>query len=77
MSTATLVHDLSTSSKRLLADVLEPRREPIVDRLASALGQEFADRLVAALSQDALDRLDAALTREFADRLAALAREAA
>lgn len=68
---------------RLLADVAgvhgasAEAREPVVDRLAAALGPEFAERLVAALSKNALDRLDAGLSREFADRLAELAREAA
>jgi hypothetical protein len=74
---ATLMADASTASRRLLADVLETDREPVVDRLAAALGRDLAEGLVAALSRDALGRLDAALTREFADRLAALAAEAA
>ena len=77
---ASLVAAAPSSSARLLADVGEPRakpREPVVDRLAAALGREFAERLVAALSKDALDRLDHGLSAEFAERLAALAKEAA
>ena len=76
---ASLMVAAPSSSARLLADVREPgaRREPVVDRLAHALGREFAERLVAALSADARERLDAGLTPEFVERLAALAREAA
>jgi hypothetical protein len=83
MSAASLMTAVPSSSARLLADVVGVHgrdakdREPVVDRLAAALGPEFAERLVAALSKDALDRLDAGLSRDFADRLAALAREAA
>jgi hypothetical protein len=82
MSAATLVVARPTaSSLRLLADVDEfpgdgdDDRELPLDRLAAALGRDFADRLVAALSTEALDRLEAALSRDFADRLAGLARE--
>jgi hypothetical protein len=66
-------------SARLLADVkrLHGRgaddRESALDRLAAALGRDFADQLVATLSKEALDRLEAALSRDFADRIAALA----
>ena len=79
---ATLMTTSRTSSIRLLADVTDVhgrlmQREPVVDRLAAALGREFAERLVAALSKDALERLDAGLGPGFAERLAALAREAA
>jgi hypothetical protein len=82
MSAATLMVARPTaSSSRLLADVGEVpgyggggHGRPL-DRLAAALGSDFADRLVAALSSAALDRLEAALTREFADRIAELARE--
>ena len=74
---ATLMTTGSSSRQRLLADVLEVDREPVTDRLASALGREFAERLVEALSHDALGRLDAALGREFLERLATLAKEAA
>jgi len=83
MSAASLMTSAPSSSARLLADVAaahgrDPKdREPVVDRLAAALGSEFAERLVAALSREALDRLDAGLTPDFAARLAALAREAA
>lgn len=68
-------------SARLLTDVKEAHgrdsaaREPALDRLATALGRDFADQLVAALSKEALDRLEAALSRGFADRIAALAKE--
>jgi hypothetical protein len=83
MSVATLVAANPSSISRLLADVAEvderePNgRGPVVDRLAVALGRDFAERLVAELSTDALGRLDAGLTPAFADRLAALASEAA
>jgi hypothetical protein len=82
MSAATLMVARPTaSSPRLLADVDEllgdggDDRERPLDRLAAALGRDFADRLVAALSTEALDRLEAALSRDFADRLAELAKE--
>ena len=82
MSAATLMVARPTaSSPRLLADVDElpgdggDDREPPLDRLAAALGRDFADRLVAALSTEALDRLEAALRRDFADRIAEVARE--
>lgn len=82
MSAATLmVAGPTSSSSRLLADVSEPsgyggdgHGRPL-DRLAAALGRDFADRLVEALSTAALDRLEAALTREFADRIAEVAGE--
>ena len=83
MSVATLVAANPSSISRLLADVAEvderePNgRGPVVDRLAVALGRDFAERLVAELSTDALGRLDAGLTPAFVDRLAALASEAA
>lgn len=72
-----------TRSARLLADVEEAfdgggrdDRPPVFDRLASALGRDFAERIVTALSAEALDRLDAALTPAFAEHLAAaLAKE--
>ena len=81
MSAATLIAVRSASSARLLADVgrLHERdkdeQEPALDRLAAALGRDFADRLVAALSKEALDRLEAALSSEFTDRIAALAKD--
>lgn len=82
MSAATLtVAGPTASSSRLFADVSEPAgygggdNERPLDRLAAALGRDFADRLVAALSSHALDRLEAALSRDFADRVAELARE--
>jgi hypothetical protein len=82
MSAATLrVAAPTASSPRLLADLDEHHgrgpddREPPLDRLAAALGRDFADRLVAALSTEALDRLEAALSRDFADRITQLARE--
>jgi len=82
MSAARLMVAAPTaSSPRLLADVDEYHghgrddREPPLDRLANALGRDFADRLVAALSAQALDRLEAALSRDFADRIAQLATE--
>lgn len=74
---ATLMANGCSSRQRLFADVLDVDREPVTERLASALGREFAERLVGALSDDALGRLDAALGREFLERLAILAREAA
>lgn len=83
MSVATLVAANPSSSARLLADVAEADehepngRKPVVDRLAVALGREFAERLVAELSSDALGRLDAGLSPAFVDRLASLASEAA
>jgi hypothetical protein len=81
MSAATLVAANPSSSARLLADVhgrrVSNEHESVVDRLAVALGRDFAERLVAELSTDALDRLDAGLTQAFVDRLASLASEAA
>jgi hypothetical protein len=83
MSVATLVAANPSSISRLLADVAEvdgrePNgRGPVVDRLAVALGRDFAERLVAELSTEALGRLDAGLTPAFVDRLASLASEAA
>ena len=74
---ATLMTVGPSSRERLLADVLEVDREPVTDRLATALGPAFAEHLVAALSHDALDRLDAALGPAFLERLAALAKQAA
>jgi hypothetical protein len=79
MSVATLVAANPSSTARLLADVSEDQggREPVVDRLAGALGRELAEQLVAELSNDALSRLDAGLTPAFVDRLAELTSEAA
>jgi hypothetical protein len=74
---AELVAIASAGSARLLADVQDvderdrDDREPVLDRLARALGPDFAEQIVAALSRDALDRLDAALTPAFAERLTA------
>lgn len=74
---AQLVAIASAGSARLLADVgvfdgRDPDdREPVLDRLARALGHDLAERIVAALSKDALGRLDAALTSAFAERLTA------
>ena len=82
-SAASLMKAAPAASARLLADVADVHgretkdQELVVDRLAAALGREFAERLVVALSKDALDVLDAGLTRDFARRLTALAREAA
>jgi hypothetical protein len=81
ISAATLIAARSARSARLLADVESPHgrdrdeQEPALDRLAAALGRDFADRLVAALSKEALDRLEATLSREFTDRIAKLANE--
>jgi hypothetical protein len=78
---AWLVEIAPTRSARLLADVEKAfdggGRDPSVfDRLAAALGRDFAERIVRALSAEALDRLDAALTPAFAEHLAsALAKE--
>jgi len=74
---ATLMTVGPSSRERLLADVLEVDREPVTDRLATALGPEFAEHLVAALSHEALDRLDAALGPAFLERLATLAKQTA
>jgi len=82
MSVATLVAANPSSSARLLADVHEvdgrgpDGREPVVDRLAVALGRDLAEQLVAELTSDALGRLDAGLTPAFVDRLTALASDA-
>lgn len=81
MSAATLMAVRSATSTRLLADVegthgrAQGEQEPALDRLAAALGRDFADRLVATLSQEALDRLEATLSREFTDRIVALAKD--
>ncbi len=77
MGSASLVTAASPSAARLAAHVAavhgrETSRAPVVDRLAEALGREFAERVVAMLSSDALNRLDLGLTPRFADRLAAL-----
>jgi hypothetical protein len=77
MSSARLMTAASTSTARLAADVaavhgLQTSRAPVVDRLAEALGREFAERVVAMLSKDALNRLDLGLTPGFVDRLAVL-----
>ena len=82
MSAATLtVAGPTASSSRLLADVTETsgyggddHGRPL-DRLAAALGRDFADRLVETLSTEALGRLESALSRDFADRVAELAKE--
>ena len=82
MSAATLMVAGSTaSSSRLLADVSEApgyggddHGSPL-DRLAAALGRDFADRLVETLSTEALGRLESALSRDFADRIVELAEE--
>ena len=77
MSAATLVTAARSAPPRLLADVEELHgrepadRGPAVDRLARALGRDFAERLVAALSTEALGRLETALSPEFAAQLAA------
>lgn len=82
VSAATLVTAARSASPRLLADVEELHgrdphdRGPALDRLAAALGRDFAERLVAALSAEALERLEAALSPDFATGLAAaLAKE--
>ena len=67
----------SPSTARLAAHIAAVHghatpRAPVVDRLADALGRDFAERVVAMLSADALDRLDLGLTPRFADRLAKL-----
>jgi hypothetical protein len=80
---AWLVEIAPTRSSRLLADVEEAfdgggrdDRPSVFDRLAAALGRDFADGIVRALTAEALDRLDAALTPAFAEHLAgALAKE--
>lgn len=79
---AQLVGNASARSARLLADVEQfdgggrDGRPPVSERLAAALGRDFAERIVTALSPDALGRLDDALTPAFAERLAAaLAKE--
>ena len=46
------------------------RTPSVFDRLAAALGRDFAERIVTALSAEALDRLDSALTPAFAEHLA-------
>lgn len=82
-SAATWLVELAPArSARLLADVEQfdgdgrDDRSSVFDRLAAALGEEFAERIVKALSAEALDRLDSALTPAFAEHLAAaLAKE--
>ena len=81
MSAATLLALESAASPRLLAvvEVADGNggddRESPLDRLAAALGRDFADRLVETLSTEALGRLESALTRDFADRVAEVAKE--
>lgn len=81
MSAATLLALDSAASPRLLAvvEVADGNggddRESPLDRLAAALGRDFADRLVETLSTEALGRLESALTRDFADRVAEVAKE--
>ena len=75
---ARLVEVSPARSARLLADVEQFNgggrgdRPSVYDRLAAALGEDFAERIVKALSAEALDRLDSALTPAFADHLAAV-----
>jgi hypothetical protein len=78
MSSATvrLLEVAPARSARLLADVGHfggggrDHRPSVFDRLAAALGRDFAEAIVVALSAEALDRLDAALTPAFAEHLA-------
>jgi hypothetical protein len=79
---AWLVEVAPARSARLRADVGQfdgggrDGRSSVFDRLAAALGEDFAERIVKALSAEALDRLDTALTPAFAEHLAAaLAKE--
>jgi hypothetical protein len=75
---AWLVEVSPARSARLLADVEQfdgggrDDRASVYDRLAVALGEDFAERIVKALSAEALDRLDSALTPAFAEHLAAV-----
>ena len=83
MSSAPPLFEIApTRAARLLSDMKQfdgsdrDERPPVFDRLAAALGHDFAERIVVALSADALDRLDSALNPAFAERLrAVLAKE--
>jgi hypothetical protein len=73
---ARLVEITSTRSGRLVSDVRQfggggrDDRPSVFDRLASALGRDFAESIVTAFSADALDHLDTALTPAVADHIA-------
>ena len=76
MSSAAWLEVPPAVSTRLLFDLNQfdgggrDGRPSVFDRLADALGEDFAEKIVKALSADALDRLDAALTPAFAQHLA-------
>lgn len=77
MSSASSSTAASTSTARLAEHVAavhgrETSRDPVIDRLAEALGREFAERVLTMLSTEALKRLDVGLTPAFVGRLAAL-----